>query len=154
MARLPKSIIKKYGISKKAYAVFRSQRSTTTKRKNKIHRGVKTMARRKHYRKSHKSSSGGFGFGGALKILAGAGIAVVYEVFVSPLIPLDGMIKNIVELVLGLFLMTMKGMPMIVRAGGAAIATINAYQLIFPLLSGVGGTTTGNTSSPVYNGFE
>ena len=92
------------------------------------------MARHK---RGHKKSSG-FGFGGALKILAGAAVAVVYEVFVSPMIPLSATIKNIVELVLGLFLMTLKGMPMIVRAGGAAIATINAYQLIFPLVSGMG----------------
>ena len=35
MAKLPKSIIKKYGISKKAWAVFRGQRSSSKSKKNK-----------------------------------------------------------------------------------------------------------------------
>lgn len=104
------------------------------------------MARKKHY---SKKSQSGFGFGGALKILGGAAIAAAYEIFVSPMIPLSSQIKNIVELVLGIVLMTMKGMPTIVRAGGAALATINAYQLVYPLLSGAGSSA----SSPVNSGY-
>jgi len=45
MAKLPKSIIKKYGISKKAWAVFRGQ-SHSTKRTN------KTMAKKRFGRRS------------------------------------------------------------------------------------------------------
>ena len=55
MAKLPKSIIKKYGISKKAWAVFRG----TKKIKTSSTRG-KSMARhKKSYGKSAKS--GGMG---------------------------------------------------------------------------------------------
>jgi len=144
--KLSKAIIKKFGISKRAWAEQRKlshthkvRTSSTKKRKQVIH-----TARRKSYRKGRKSSKSGFGFGSALKVLMGAAGAVVYEVFVSPLIPLDGMIKNIVELVIGLVLMSMKGMPMIVRAIGGGIATINAYQLIYPLVTGNGGNSTTN----------
>lgn len=42
MARLPKSIIEKYGITKKAWAVFRGQKKRGGKRG-----GVKSMARRR-----------------------------------------------------------------------------------------------------------
>ena len=57
MAKLPKSIIRKYGITKKAWSVFRGNKATTRKT------GVKTMARRKH------SSSGRSRFlsGGLMK---------------------------------------------------------------------------------------
>ena len=146
MVRLPKSIIKKYGISKRAWAVFRgkksSKRSTTTKKTRRVYH----MARHKRSRKGSKSSKG-FGFGSALKVLSGAAVAVVYEVFVSPLIPLSGMIKNIVELVLGLFLASMNSMPTIVRAGGMAIATINAFQILYPLIAGMGSGSVSATNS-------
>jgi len=99
------------------------------------------MARRKY--KAHrkgKSTGGMFGGGGlmskAFQIIAGAGIAVLYEVFVSPMIPLSATIKNIVEFALGVFLAVSPRMPMIVRAGGAALATVNAYAFIAPFLSG------------------
>lgn len=48
MAKLPKSIIKKYGISKKAWSVFRGHKSKS-KRRN-------TMGKRKSYRRSGGSS--------------------------------------------------------------------------------------------------
>jgi len=55
---LPKSIIKKYGISKKAWSVYRGRKrktSRTRKRKNPTRRkGVRRMARRKR-RRSGKS---------------------------------------------------------------------------------------------------
>lgn len=122
-----------------------------TKHRIKKYRSVTHMARRRHYGRKHSSHSkmGGFNLGGALKILAGAAIAAAYEIFVSPMIPLSSTVKNIVELVLGILLMTMKGMPIIVRAGGAALATINAYQLIYPLISGSGS----GTSSLSYGGM-
>jgi hypothetical protein len=148
MARLPKSLIKKYGISKKAWAVFRGHKAHTTTRKTRVR---SYMARHKRHRKGSFGGSKGFGFGSALKIFAGAGVAVIYEVFVSPMIPLSATIKNIVEMVLGLFLMSMRGMPMIVRAGGAAIATINAFQLIYPLVAGMGGKSgTGMIDTSAY----
>ena len=52
------------------------------------------------------------------------------------MIPLGRNIKNMIEFALGLFLAMSKKMPMAVRAGGAALATINAFEFIAPLLSG------------------
>ena len=131
MAKLPKSIIKKYGISKKAWAVFRGKKSKSKAVKT---RGFK-MARKKHYSKG----KGNEGFvKKAIQVISGAAVAVLYEVFVSPYIPLGGMIKNVLEMILGIFLATSKKMPMIVRAGGTALAIINAYELIAPYVAGLG----------------
>jgi len=70
--KLPKSLIKKYGISKKAWSVFRGSKTKKT--------GSNTMARhRKHYSR-HRSRSIGGKLGGMLPILGGAiyGIARPY----------------------------------------------------------------------------
>lgn len=133
MAKLPKSIIKKYGISKRAWAVFRGQKT-----KRKASSGVKYM---KHKRHTGKKSKGGFQK--VLHILGGAAIAAAYEVFVSPMIPLSRNIKNMIEFVVGLALALMPRMPVMVRAAGAALATINAFEFIVPLISGVSGKSTG-----------
>ena len=58
MAGLPRSIIKKYGVSKKAWAVYRGNKSGSTRSATKS-RGA-SMAKR---RSSRRSSSGGFGGG-------------------------------------------------------------------------------------------
>ncbi|MFH1327927.1 MAG: hypothetical protein ABIH76_03640 [Candidatus Bathyarchaeota archaeon] len=61
MARkgLPKSIIKKYGISKKAWAVFRGQKSkSSTPRTSKTSRKVKKVARRRYSRKRSRRRGG------------------------------------------------------------------------------------------------
>lgn len=50
MARLPKSIIKKYGISKKAWSVFRGRRRSRAASPS----GKKKMARRKTYPRSRR----------------------------------------------------------------------------------------------------
>lgn len=119
---------------KKGWAAFRNAHKKT---KN---RGIKTMARHKRKRKSYfkrsrSSATKGFSMQNITKVVVGAALAALYEVFVSPMIPLDAMIKNIVELGGGLILAAMPNMPMPVRAFGAALATINAYSLIQPLIS-------------------
>jgi len=83
MAKLPKNLIKKYGISKKAWAVFRGQKATTTKK------GRVKMAKKRYFGKKSKghSKAKSFSFGSVLKILGGAVAAAAYEVFVSPMIP-------------------------------------------------------------------
>jgi len=60
MARkgLPKSIIKKYGISKKAWAVFRGQKSKGSTPRPKKARKVKKVARRRYSRKRSRRSGG------------------------------------------------------------------------------------------------
>lgn len=130
MAKLPKSIIKKYGISKKAWAVFRG-----SKKAKKSTRGT-TMARRKY--KGHKSKSGSKGgfMAKATQFLLGAAGAVAYDVFLSPMIPLSGMIKNIVEFIVGVWLAVSKRMPTYVRSFGAALAIMNAYEIITPFITG------------------
>jgi len=60
MARkgLPKSIIKKYGISKKAWAVFRGQKSSKSSNpRPKKARKVKKVARRRSYSRKRRRSS-------------------------------------------------------------------------------------------------
>lgn len=141
MAKLPKNLIKKYGISKKAWSVFKSQKAT--KRKTTT-RSVKTMARRKGHTKKHSSFKKGFNMGTILNILTGAAIAAAYEIFVSPMIPLAQNIKNWLELAIGLFLAMMPKMPVMVRSAGVALATVNAYAIIYPMLSGAGSTSTSN----------
>jgi hypothetical protein len=123
------------------------------KRKSKTKtRSVFNMARRRKggfrrfAKRTYRKAKSGFTFGNVTKVLIGAAIAALYEVFVSPLIPLDGMIKNIVELGAGLMLAGMGSMPMPVRAFGAALATINAYSLIvtfLPSQTSVGTSTEG-----------
>lgn len=47
MAKLPKSIIKKYGISKKAWSVFRGQRGTTMAKRKRSRGGSRKSSRRR-----------------------------------------------------------------------------------------------------------
>lgn len=98
----------------------------------------KTKTRRVfHMARKHKKHSfkKGFSFEKAIKVVLGAGVAAAYEIFISPMIPLAATIKNALEFVLGLVLMFMPGMPMVVRATGAALATINAYALLYPVIA-------------------
>jgi hypothetical protein len=72
MAKLPKSIIKKYGISKKAWKVFKSKKSSARKKsKSQKIKGVKPMARRRRYtkRRSYRRYSG---TGNLTKVAMGA----------------------------------------------------------------------------------
>ena len=142
MAGLPKRFAK-MGF-KRGWAAFK--RKSKTKK-----RSVQVMARRRkggfrRMKKAYRKAKAGFTLGNITKVLIGAGIAALYEVFVSPMIPLDGMIKNIVELGAGLLLASMSGMPMYIRAFGGALATINAFSLIYPLVQNWnnGSSSSGN----------
>ena len=56
---LPKSLIKKYGISKKAWRIFRAGKSkSSTPRTSKTSRKVKKVARRRYSRKRKRRSGG------------------------------------------------------------------------------------------------
>jgi len=68
-------------------------------------------------------------------ILAGATLAALYEVFVSPMIPLSRNIKNILEILIGVVLMTQRNTYM--KSAGVALITINAFEIIVPLIQGV-----------------
>lgn len=138
MAKLPKSIIKKYGISKKAWAVFRGQKKTTKT----ATRGFK-MAKKKYFGKGKGKNF----LNKAMNVLIGAGVAALYEVFISPRIPLARNIKNILEMVIGIVLMVMPKMPLALRAGGAALATINAFEILVPLISNINNKATSKSGS-------
>jgi len=140
MAKLPKSIIKKYGISKKAWAVFRGQKASRSRSPKRSKTRYYTMAKRRTHKRSGNKKIFGFSIGKVVQVIAGAAIAAVYEVFVSPMIPISANIKNWLELALGLFLAASPKMPTMVRAGGAALATINAYSIIMPFIAGSGGS--------------
>jgi hypothetical protein len=138
------------GLPKK-YAQMGFKRGWKAYKKLKTHKKntkVVHMARRKggfkraYKRYASRSKSKGVSFGSVTKILIGAGLAAVYEVFVSPMIPLDGMIKNIVELAAGIFLAAMPGMPSYVKSFGVALAIINAYSLVYPVVAGYAGTSS------------
>jgi len=124
---------KKLKFGSKAYRLKYLGRGKKTK-KTKVY----TMARRKRlgFGKKRSKSSSGY-LSKAMQILTGVGVAVLYEVFISPKIPLGNMIKNIVEVIVGIFLAVSKRMPMPVRAGGLAIATISAFDLILPYAVGM-----------------
>lgn len=64
MAKLPKSIIRKYGITKKAWRVYRGRKSTTKKVKK---RGIKTMARRR--KRTVRARSRRRKYGGSVKLI-------------------------------------------------------------------------------------
>lgn len=150
MVNLPKALIKKYGISKKAWAVFRGRKLKVSSSKSKTKRYY-SMAKKKKktYRKSNKGI-----LSKALNILMGAAVAGVYEVLISPRIPLSRNIKNILEMVIGLIVAAMPKLPMAVRAGGAALATINAFEIVVPLIAGMSsgkGTSYGSLGSFLQN---
>lgn len=85
MAKLPKNIIRKYGISKKAWSIFRGEKRTTTRR-------VSGMARRRHSR-----SRGGGGPGGGKLMnglikpsgMLGQAVSGLGAAYVSNLIPVN-----------------------------------------------------------------
>jgi hypothetical protein len=147
MAGLPKKYAK-MGFAKgwQAYKATKSNstRRTTRRIKSRSTGGVKYMAKRKYSgRKGTKSKSG---MSKVLNIALGVGVAAIYEVFISPMIPLSRTIKNILELAIGVLLLSMKRLPSAVRAGGAALITINLFDLLVPLLSGAKGAASGSGS--------
>lgn len=147
MAGLPKKYAK-MGF-KRGWAAYNKKRiKKRSKTKNKAV-SIKMARRRKGYRRHYKRSrsGGGVSFGNITKVLIGAGLAAVYEVFVSPMIPLDGLIKNVAELVAGLFLAGMPGIPMPIKSFGMALGIINAYALVMAYMP------SGGVSGSVNNGW-
>jgi len=138
--KLSKSIIKKYGISKKAWVMQRKQGGYRKAKASPVtykRRGKRTMTKKKSYRKAKGL------FGNLNTPLMGAAGVVAYESLISPMIPLQGVAKDMLELVGGLYLSKKKGF---LGATGKSLVVINAYQLISgiagPALKGfVGGRT-------------
>lgn len=141
--KLSKAIIKKYGITKKAWAIQKKQKGSSTKR---IKTRFKTMAKKRTYRKSSSM------FGSLNTPIMGAAGVVLYESLLSPMIPLQGTAKDLLEMVGGLYLSKKRGM---LGATGKSLVVINSYQLISGLvgtkLQGLISTTP--TASYNYGGY-
>ena len=117
MTGLPKHIIKKYGMSKKAWRVYRGNKPS--KKRN---RSVIKTAKVKTYRKKQSNILGRLN-----NPLLGAAGVVMYESLVSPMIPVQGIAKDMLELVAGLWMSKKQG---IVGATGKSLVVLNSYQLI------------------------
>lgn len=89
--------------------------------KRRTTRGVK-VAKRKSYR---RKSSSGF-LGNLNKPIVGTLGVIAYESFLSPMIPVQGVAKDMLELVGGLYLSKKSG---ILGATGKTLVTLNTYQL-------------------------
>lgn len=72
--KLPKSIIKKYGISKKAWSVFRGEKKHSSK-------GAKTMAKKRHSKRSFGGKSGGMA-----GVIIGGGVYGAGRTYLSNLV--------------------------------------------------------------------
>lgn len=123
MAKLPKALIRKYGISKKAWSVFKGSKSKKKRSGN--------MARRRMSKGRRGKSKG---FGGISSALMGAGGVVLYESLVSPRLPLgSGITKNAIEFGIGYALRNKGGF---LGATGKALMTVNAVEVVRGLLGG------------------
>jgi len=138
MVKLTKALIKKYGVSKKAWAVARQQQGGS--RKHKVSKSVKIrrvsrMARRKTTRKSYGKKDM---FSYLKRPVMGAVGVVGYEAFLSPMVSkaLGGnkMVVDIVELLGGAYLSKKQG---ILGATGKALVTLNSYQLVAGLANNI-----------------
>lgn len=137
MAGLPKKYAK-MGF-KRGWAMFKRLRNKKRKTKTIVRAQPMARRRRKNYfKKAYRKVKSGLSFGNVTKILIGAGLAVVYNVYVSPLIPVSGMLKNVLEFGIGLYLAVGR-FPMPVKAFGAALATLEAYSFISGLMGGNNG---------------
>lgn len=136
--KLSKDLIKRFGISKKAWSIQRSRRGKSSVKKI---RRVKYMAKKKY--KSHKKQTM---LGSLNSPIMGAAGVVLYESFLSPMIPLNGTAKDLVELMGGLYLSKKGGF---LGATGKSLVVLNSYQLISGLignkLQGLIGTTSASS---------
>jgi hypothetical protein len=141
MAGLPKKYAK-MGFARgwREYKKVRNKGRRKGKVKMAKRKTRRTYTRRAAPRRKKRST---LSYNRAAKIVIGAGVAALYEIFISPRIPIGGTMQNVIELVLGLIIAGTPGIPMAIKAGGAALATINAFQLITPLISSAAGKVTG-----------
>jgi len=137
MAGLPKKYAK-MGFKKGWKAYKRTKRPTIRKVKS---RGIKTMAKKSYRRKSTSV------FGKLNTPLTGAAGTVLYESLISPMIPLQGTAKDMLELVGGLYLSKKRG---IIGATGKSLVTINSYQLVSGLVGNKLQGLLGKSSTSAY----
>jgi len=151
--KLPKSIIKKYGISKKAWVIFKS-RASSTRKKIKSNEGGK-MRRRKSRRVGYRARARRrYGAGlGTTAIILGGGVYGALRNYISgaiaPItskIPLGALADNIGMGIVS-YLAYKKGSGIVKNAGmiGLGIeAAMAADDLMKGGLGGIAPTATGN----------
>lgn len=126
MTGLPSNIIKKYGVSKKAWAVFRGGKRRKSSKKQ--YTGG-TMAKKRISRKSNGLKGI---MGGIVGQVVGVGGYILFESYVEPkLLQManitDPLIVNIGELAIGAWLSRKSG---VVGNIGKAAVYINTYQIL------------------------
>lgn len=152
MAKLPKRLIKKYGISKKAWSVFRSEqnsrkrksksRSTTPKTRTKFKTVRRQMAKKRTRRRKGMSMR--------TKALLGAmGYAVLGEPLLDMVATKLGVSisDDIVKGLAGWFIAN--NTSGVVSSVGNAAMTIAAYKFGLSNLKGFGGNLFGASSSGI-----
>ena len=115
-----------------------SKSTTTTKTRYK-------MARRR-YKQNKRRASRSSMFGKLNRPIMGAAGMVAYESFISPMIPVQGTAKDLLELSAGYWLSKKKGF---MGAMGNSLMVINSYQILSGFvgdkLKGVFGGSSSNT---------
>lgn len=130
--------------SGKAKFIKRTAVKRTRKSKTRVN-----PVRRKKMAKKKKSYGRSKGLLGNLNTpLTGAAGVVVYESLISPMIPLQGTAKDMLELIGGLYLSKKRG---IIGATGKSLVVLNSYQLINGLIGNKLQGLIGNTPSSSYN---
>jgi hypothetical protein len=147
MTGLPKNIIKKYGVSKKAWAVFRGTKRKSRSKTKKVY----SMAKRRRKSVSRKSGLTGI-MGGIVGTAIGVGGYILFETMVEPyLLKManisNPLIVNLAELGIGLFLARKSG---VVGQVGKAAIIINIYQILYPMLSNIGNKSVSSTDAYNY----
>lgn len=134
-----------YVITRSGKAKFiKKTKTTRRKRKTTKTKRSRTMAKKK---RSYRRSSSALGK--LNKPIMGAAGVVAYESFLSPMIPLQGVAKDMLELVGGLYLSKKRGF---LGATGKTLVTINSYQLISGMIGGkLRGLTGSNNEDGIYN---
>ena len=114
-----------------------------SKGRNTVTKRVKRMAKKKSYRKKNTSILGKLN----TPLLGAAGV-VAYESFISPLIPLQGVAKDMLELVAGAWMSKKRGF---IGATGKSLVVLNSYQLVSGLVGNKLQGLLGKTPTSEYN---
>jgi len=122
MAGLPKKYAR-MGF-KKGWKAYKKTKSSSSRVNSRTKRS-KTMAKKTYKRKNSSL------LGKLNNPLLGAAGVVAYESLISPMIPLQGTAKDMLELVGGLYLSKKKG---ILGATGKSLVVLNSYQLVSGLV--------------------
>ncbi len=136
---------------KRGWKAYKSRSKAVSSRIKRIKSNKKiNMPRRRKKRYSRKRSKGVFGTGLIWNTILGAGTYVVYDSFVSPLIPVSGTLKNVVEFGLGLMLSRQRGF---IGAFGKTAVVVNAVQLMRLVLP-LAGVKTFTSGAVTTNGID